>query len=148
MYPEMFLYVKQLRTKYEAWNQELSGANATLQKKLKVEKAESEKMKAELETGRESTPMTEAGRNSEERTEREGKRRMKAVVEIPLKPAKVSGEMAAGSRAEAKRRAADESESVKLGVQERIELDQSGEGTRGRGGETEGAGGSDGRGEE
>lgn len=93
---------------------------ATLRKKLEAEK---EKMKAEVETAREGTPTTDAGRNSEERTKREGKRRMKAVVEIPLKPAKVSGEMAVGSWTEAKRRAADESELVKLRVQERIELD-------------------------
>lgn len=52
---------KQLRAKYEAWNEELLAANATLQKKLEVEKAESEKMKAELETAREGTPTTEAG---------------------------------------------------------------------------------------
>lgn len=114
---------KQLRAKYEAWNEELLAANATLQKKLEVEKAESEKMKAELETAREGTPTTEAGRNSEERTKREGKKRMRAVVEIPVKAAKVSGEMTAGSRMEAKRRATDESELVKLRVQERIELD-------------------------
>lgn len=114
---------KQLRAKYESWNQELLAANATLQKKLEVEKAESEKVKAELETAREGTPTTEAGRNSEERTKREGKKRMRAVVEIPVKSAKVGTEMTMGSRTEAKRRTVDESELVKLRVQERIELD-------------------------